>query len=489
MKSEAQVHVFLVSFPGHGHVNPLLRLGKRIASKGLLVTLSTTRYFGNQMAEANNINTDHPIPLGHGFLRFEFFPDGFDDDEPRDEVSAEYMDQLELVGKQQITAMINKYAEQNLPVSCLINNPFVPWVSDVAESFGIPSAMLWVQSCACFAACHHYNNRIVPFPSVSDPEIDVRLPAMPALEHDEVPTFLHPSTPYPLLKKVILGQLRKLDKSFCVLIDTFEELEPEIVEYMSKFYPIKTVGPLFKYPQVSNDTVRCNIMKADDCIEWLDSKPASSVIYISFGTIVCLTQEQVDEIAHALLATGISFLWVMKPPFKASGLGLHTLPQSFLEKVGDNGKIVEWSPQEKVLTHPSVSCFVSHCGWNSTIEALSSGVPIVAFPQWGDQVTNAVYLVDVFKIGVRMCRGAAESRLIPKEEVVKCFLEATTGPKASELKCNALKWKAAVEAAVADGGSSDRNMQVFIDEVRRRSTSTITNHSNVDASGMIVANK
>ncbi|KAK8518857.1 hypothetical protein V6N13_017876 [Hibiscus sabdariffa] len=489
MRPEPVVHVFLVSFPGQGHVNPLLRLGKRLASKGLLVTLSTPACFGNQMAEANNIVTDHPIPVGDGFLRFEFFHDGWDDDDPRRASHVEYMDQLEFMGKQEITAMINKYAEQNRPVSCLINNPFIDWASDVAESLGIPSAMLWVQSCACFAAYYHYNHGLVPFPSESDPEIDVRLPAMPVLKHDEVPSFLHPSTPYSSLRTAILGQFKKLDKPFCVLMDSFEELEPEIVEYMSKFCLIKTVGPLFKYPQVSNDTVRCDILKADECIEWLDSKPALSVMYISFGTVVYLKQEQVDEIARALLATGISFLWVITSPFKASGLQLHTLPQGFLEKVGDNGKIVQWCPQEKVLTHPSVSCFVSHCGWNSTMEALSCGVPIVAFPQWGDQVTGAVYLVDVFKTGVRMCRGAAENRIIPKEEVVKCFLEATTGPKASYLKSNALKWKAAAEAAIADGGSSDRNIQAFIDEVKTRCTSRVTNNTDIGASAMNFVDK
>ncbi|KAK8605982.1 hypothetical protein V6N13_102746 [Hibiscus sabdariffa] len=143
--------------------------------------------------------------------------------------------------------MINKYAEQNRPGSCLINYPFIAWASDVAESLGIPSAMLWVQSCACFAAYYHYNHGLVPFPSESDPKIDVRLPAMPVLMHDEVPSFLHPSSPSPSLRTAILGQFKKLDKPFCVLMDTFEELEPDIVEYMSKFCPIKTVGPLFKY--------------------------------------------------------------------------------------------------------------------------------------------------------------------------------------------------------------------------------------------------
>ncbi|KAK8489876.1 hypothetical protein V6N13_038661 [Hibiscus sabdariffa] len=186
------------------------------------------------MAKANNL-TDRPIPVGDGFLRFESFQDGWDDDEPRRGGLEQYMHQLELVGKDEITTMIKKYAEQSRPVSCFITNPFIPWASDVAESLGIPSAMLLVQSCACFAAYYHYNEGLVPFPSESDPKVDVRLPAMLVLKHDEVPSFLNPSTPYPYLRTTIFGQFKKLDKPFCVLMDTFQELEPETVEYLSNF--------------------------------------------------------------------------------------------------------------------------------------------------------------------------------------------------------------------------------------------------------------
>ncbi|KAH1098938.1 hypothetical protein J1N35_015859 [Gossypium stocksii] len=213
------------------------------------------------MAKANNITDDHPIPVGDGFLQFGSFEDGWDDDDPRRAHLDQYMHQLELAGKPAISAMIKRYAEQNRPVSCLINNPYIPWASDVAESLGIPSAMLWVQSCACFAAYYHYKSW---------------LPSMPLLKHDEVPSYLRPSTPFAFLRTAILGQFKKHDKPFCVLMDTFQELEPEIVEYMSKFCPIKTVGPLFKYPKVPNSTIRCDMMKPDDCIKWLDSKPASS---------------------------------------------------------------------------------------------------------------------------------------------------------------------------------------------------------------------
>ncbi|KAL6347090.1 hypothetical protein AAG906_012341 [Vitis piasezkii] len=473
MGSESKlVHVFLVSFPGQGHVNPLLRLGKRLASKGLLVTFSTPESIGKQMRKASNI-TDQPTPVGEGLIRFEFFEDEWDENEPKRQDLDLYLPQLELVGKKVLPQMIKKHAEQDRPVSCLINNPFIPWVSDVAADLGIPSAMLWVQSCACFSTYYHYYHGLVPFPSEAEPEIDVQLPCMPLLKYDEVASFLYPTTPYPFLRRAILGQYRNLDKPFCILMDTFQELEPEVIEYMSKICPIKPVGPLYKNPKVPNAAVRGDFMKADDCIEWLDSKPPSSVVYVSFGSVVYLKQDQVDEIAYGLLNSGLQFLWVMKPPHKDAGLELLVLPEGFLEKAGDKGKVVQWSPQEQVLAHPSVACFVTHCGWNSSMEALSSGMPVVAFPQWGDQVTDAKYLVDEFKIGVRMCRGEAENKLITRDEVEKCLIEATTGPKAAELKQNAMKWKKAAEQAVAEGGSSERNLQGFVDEVRRRSIEII----------------
>ncbi|KAI3445935.1 hypothetical protein Pfo_002600 [Paulownia fortunei] len=457
------IHVFMVSFPGQGHVNPLLRLGKRLANSGLFITFTAPELAGLSIREANSIIQDEPTPLGRGMIRFEFFDDGWDLNHPNRNDPDSYMAQLELVGREKLPQMIRKQEDKGRPVSCLINNPFIPWVSDVAESLGIPSAMLWIQSCACFSVYYHYYHNLVPFPSEQEQEIDVQLPYMPVLKHDEVPSFLHPRTPYPFFGRVILGQYKNLSKPFCILMDTFQELEHEIIEYMSKICrPIKTIGPLFKELKSSNsittsnsNAIRVDFFAADHCMEWLDSKPPGTVVYISFGSIVHLKQEQV------------SFLWVLRPPPKESNAEPHVLPQAFLEEVGDKGKIVQWSPQEDVLAHPSTSCFVTHCGWNSTMEALASGVPVVAFPQWGDQVTDAKFLADVFKVGIRMCRGEAEGRIVPRDEVERCLRAATGGPEAAEMKENALKWKKAAEEAVAEGGSSFRNMQDFVDEVVR----------------------
>lgn len=438
------------------------------------------------MRKSSNI-TDELAPIGDGYIRFESFDDGWADDEPRRQDLDLYLPQLELVGKELLPRMLKAHADQARPVTCLINNPFIPWVTDLAESLGLPSAMLWVQSCACFSAYYHYYHKIIPFPSEDEMEISVQLPKMPLLKHDEIPSFLYPTTPYPFLRRAIMGQYRNLEKPFCILMDSFEELEHENVEYMSKISTIRTVGPLFKNPKAPNSTVKGDLLKADDgIIGWLNTKPRSSVVYVSFGSVVFLSQEQIDEVAHALLDSDISFIWVMKPPHKDSGLVPHVLPEGFLEKVGNRGKVVEWSPQEQILSHPSVACFVTHCGWNSTMEAITSGMPLVAFPQWGDQVTNAKYIVDVFKVGVRMCRGEAANELISREEVKRCLLEATVGDKAKEMRENVLRLKAAAEAAVGEGGSSERNIQEFVDEIKMRSIEILKKSSKIN--GDVIVN-
>ncbi|GAB2225015.1 hypothetical protein Drorol1_Dr00005797 [Drosera rotundifolia] len=472
MGTETQqlVHVLLVSFPSQGHINPLLRLGKRLATEGLLVTFATTENYGSAMRKSSDTITDKLTPVGDGFLRFEFMDDEYEKgDDPRRNDLDEYLLQLDRTGRKYLPAMLSRLAAEGMPVSCLINNPFIPWVSDVADQQGVPSAMLWVQSCACFLSYYYYYHHLVDFPDEENPFRDIHIPTLPVLRWDEIPSFMHPMTPYPYLRRAIMGQYKYISKPFCILMDTFEELESEIIKFTSTLCPVKSIGPLFKNPRSVSLSV--DMLKADgNCLPWLDTKPAASVVYISFGTVVFLQQEQINEIAHGILDAGVSFLWVLRPPGLYFGGGQipHTLPEGFLEKVGDKGKVVVYSPQEQVLKHPAVACFVTHCGWNSTMESLTLGVPVVAFPQWGDQVTDAKFLVDVFKTGVRMCRGEQEERIIPREEVVSCLREATVGAKMEEIKKNAMAWKKKAEAAVADGGSSVRNLETFIDEVKSR---------------------
>ncbi|XP_038887001.1 limonoid UDP-glucosyltransferase-like [Benincasa hispida] len=464
-------HVFLVCYPGQGHINPTLRLAKKLAADGLLVTISTAAFYRQTLQKAGSIRGggDQPTSVGNGFIRFEFFEDGLGEINLKDINLDRVVAQLELSGRPSLTDLIKNQTAKNRPVSCLILNPFLPWTYEVAEELQIPCAILWVQSCAVFSIYYHYFHNFSSFPSEIEPKVDVQLPILPLLKNDEIPSFLHPNNIYGILGKTLSTQIGKLSIPFCILMDTFEELEKEIINYMSKTIPIKPIGPLFLNSQKLETEISVDCLKPEDCMEWLNSKPPQSVVYVSFGSIVYLKQEQIDEIAYGLCNSGFSFLWVLKPPSEFFDLKRHILPAEVLEKTGERGKIVQWSSQERVLSHESVGCFLTHCGWNSSVEAVANGVPVVAFPHWGDQVTNAKFLVEDHGVGVRLSRGAEASELITRDEIERCLTEVMiSGGGERKLRQNALKWKKAAAAAVADGGSSARNFEEFVDEIRQR---------------------
>ncbi|KAJ1409475.1 UDP-glucuronosyl/UDP-glucosyltransferase [Sesbania bispinosa] len=467
MASKAPIHILLVSFPAQGHISPLLRLGKHLAAKGFFVTFSTTESIGKHMEAANTINA---TPIGDGFLKFEFFNDGH---HPESHSLTDCISQLDLVGKQAISQIIKNHSNTNRPISCIINNPFLSWVCDAASEHGIPCALYWIHSSLTFLASHYYFQKLSPFPTKTDPFIDVQFPNInTVLKYNEIPEFLHPFSPIPLLKTLVMQQFERLSKTFCIFMDTFEELEQDYIDYLSKFFLIRPVGPLFKNPKsLSTSTKICgdSFKVDDDCIDWLNSRSPASVVYICFGTILSLPVAQLGEIAYALLDSQVSFLWVFRANQREEALQSGVLPDGFFEKISERGsKVVEWSPQEDVLAHPSVACYFSHCGWNSTVEAVSLGVPVLTFSQFSDQVTNAKLLVDVFQVGIRVNRHLlAENVIVNRDEITKCLLEATTGPRAKELKENALKWKNAAEAARAQGGSSDRHLDAFVEDIKK----------------------
>ncbi|VVA17250.1 PREDICTED: UDP-glycosyltransferase [Prunus dulcis] len=205
----------------------------------------------------------------------------------------------------------------------------------------------------------------------------------------------------------------------------------------------------------------------ESCIEWLNKQPISSVIYASFGRVTVLSQIQIDNIAMALKTSKRPFLWVLKAPTEGSKMKLGELPSGFLEETRERGMVVNWCSQEKVLMHKAVACFMTHGGWSSTLETVASGVPVVVYPEWTDQPTNAKLLADVFRVGVRIRVG--EDGIAGSEEMGRCIEEVVDGPRAKEMKKRALELKEAAKKAVEDGGSSDLNINQFIREISGKS--------------------
>ncbi|KAI8014558.1 UDP-glycosyltransferase 74E2 [Camellia lanceoleosa] len=136
------------------------------------------------------------------------------------------------------------------------------------------------------------------------------------------------------------------------------------------------------------------------------------------------------------------------------------LPKNYMAETVLNGLVVSWCPQLDVLAHRAIGCFVTHSGWNSTLEALSLGVPMVAMPQWTDQTTNAKYVMDVWGMGVRA--PCDERGMVRREEVEGCVREVMEGERGKENRRNAMKWGELAIEAVDEGGSSDKNIDEFV---------------------------
>ncbi|KAM7502408.1 hypothetical protein LguiB_001312 [Lonicera macranthoides] len=190
------------------------------------------------------------------------------------------------------------------------------------------------------------------------------------------------------------------------------------------------------------------------CMKWLNERQKRSVVYVSFGSMAELGGEQMEELACGLREVDHYFLWVVRASEQAK------LPKYFAEETLEKGLVVPWCPQVEVLAHEAIGCFVTHCGWNSTLEALSLGVPMVAMPQWTEQTTNSKYICDVWKVGVRP--RPDEKGMVRREAIQRCIREVMEGEIAKDISKNASKWRDVAREAADEGGCSDKNIDEFV---------------------------
>lgn len=437
-----ETHVLMVAFAAHGHMNPMLRLGKRLVSKGINVTFAVNEY-------GRDLIVNSPAFAG---IHLEFYSDGLSLDADRKTSMDLFMESICKYGPVSISALIQTIGVEKF--SCIINNPFVPWVADVAAELEIPCAMLWIQPCMLYAIYYRFYNNLNLFPTSTNPNMSVELPGFPLLASEDLPSFILPSNTSGPFPKLLAELFQNMNKIKWVLGNSFYELEKDIIDSMKNVHPIRPVGPLVPSTLLLGENDQ-NLHK-DKCIEWLDHQKNSSVIYISFGTIIEFSTKEMEVVAKCLKKTKLKFLWAVKK-------GEELLPLGFPEEIKDQGLIVKWSPQVEVLGHPSVACFLTHCGWNSLIETITAGVPVIAYPKWTDQPTNAK-LIDILHVGVRLRPG--QDGELSGEELEKCIEEIMVGPSSEEYKKNAAELKQEAREAMAHGGSSDRNIQWFVDEIK-----------------------
>ncbi|XP_059632104.1 crocetin glucosyltransferase, chloroplastic-like [Cornus florida] len=447
-------HILLLTFPTQGVINPSIQLAKNLIRMGVKVTILTSLSAIHRMTKPNST-----IPKG---FTLSAFSDGYDDGFKEGQNREHFLCEFKKRGSKAIAELIKASDEEGYPVNCLVYTMNQPWVVEVAHGYRIPSAVLWTQPATIFDIFHYYFNDYSDAirKIVNDPSSSIQLPGLPLLTSHDLPSFLVPphSDKYSwgLLSFKEQQDVLSAEANPIILVNTFDAIEPEALRAIEKFNLI-AIGPLI----VSSDaSFRGDLFQRSlGYVEWLNSKAESSVVYVSFGSIAVLSKQQMEEVAHGLLESHRPFMWVMRA--KENGEREED-KLSCLEELGQEGLIVPWCSQVEVLSHPSVGCFLSHCGWNSSLESLVSGVPVVGFPQLIDQMTNAKLIQDVWKMGVRVL--ANEEEMVDREEIRRGIeMVMGGGEREREMRGNAKKWKELAWEAMKDGGSLDMNLKAFVD--------------------------
>ncbi|XP_057418156.1 UDP-glycosyltransferase 84B2-like [Lotus japonicus] len=467
MLEEKGVNILMVSLAYQGHLNPMLKFAKCLISKGINVTIATTENGGPLLLKHATTTTSDAS--NNSKIKLEFFSDGLTIGFDRMATTEKMIKTIQEEGAKNLSTLITNLTKvQNQNFSCVIISPFVPWAVDVISEHGIPCAMLWIQASTLYSIYCRYFNNTDSFPCLDDPNEKVKLPGLPEFEVKYLPSFLLPSSS-PYYRQVFVDIYQALGKVKWVLGTSFYEIEEEIVKSMDSLTPIYPIGPLvspFILGEREISDVSVDMWNAEDsCMDWLNKKSPKTVIYISFGSLIVLSQKQMDNIAKALKNYNKDFLWVVKPPDgearKKGGAG--ELSAEFLKETEGKGLAVKWCNQEKVLMHPAVGCFVSHCGWNSILETLVAGVPVVACPYWTDQPTNAMLVTNVFKNGVNVNYG--KDGVASTEEIEKCIWDVMEGPSSGEIKKRVVEIKESARKTLQEGGSSNENINRFLNEL------------------------
>ncbi|KAD6453114.1 hypothetical protein E3N88_07819 [Mikania micrantha] len=259
-----------------------------------------------------------------------------------------------------------------------------------------------------------------------------------------------------------------------ILVNSFEELEEESFRVLwggiAGQTPVYPIGPLIQ-SDFDNESDR------HECLKWLDDQPSGSVLLVSFGSGGVLSVEQVHELAHGLEMSNHRFLWIVRSPDKVSNASFFSdskdadplgfLPEGFLSRTANRGYIVQsWGPQIKILSHESIGGFLTHCGWNSTLESVVHGVPMIAWPLYAEQHMNARVMTEALDLALRL--EIDNNRMYRREEIEKVVKELMEGDEGKKIAKRLKELKIAAMKALSDGGSSMESLAKFALQVKKK---------------------
>ncbi|KAJ9170378.1 hypothetical protein P3X46_018490 [Hevea brasiliensis] len=466
-------HAVCIPYPSQGHVTPVMQLAKLLHSTGFHITFVNTEFNHRRLIQSRGPDSVKGLPD----FRFETITDGMP---PSDHLDAtqdvpslcDSTRKYCLAPFRELLNKLNSSSSGVPPVSCIISDGVMSFGIKAAEELSIPQVQLWTASACSFMCYLHFSELkrrgIVPHTvknflndSISENPIDW-IPGMTNIRLKDMPTFVR-TTNDEIMFDFMGSEAENCLNSSAIVFNTFDEFDHEVLEAIiaCKFPRIYTIGPLSllerQMPESEFKSIASSLWKEDsNCLEWLDKRKHNSVVYVNYGSVAMITERHLKELAWGLANSKHPFLWIIRQDVVMGDSAI--LPEEFLEHINDRGLLASWCPQDQVLAHPAVGVFLTHCGWNSMMETVSHGVPIVCWPFFADQHTNCRYACSKWGIGMEVNHNINRNEI---EGIVKEMIE---GHKGKQLREKALEWKRKAEAATDIGGSSYNNFSRLIKE-------------------------
>ncbi|KAE8798718.1 hypothetical protein D1007_25896 [Hordeum vulgare] len=452
---------------GVGHLIPMVELAKLFLGRGVPVVIavptppaSTADFFSSTASAVAGLEAANPsIAFRH------LPPPDYPDPDPHP-----FLQMLDLL---RLTVPSLLAFLRSLPsVAALVLDLFCIDSLDAAAQAGVPAYIYYTSSAGDLAAFlhlpHHFATTEGNFKDMG--KAPLRFPGVPPIPASDMPhTVMDRADPICTIRA---GHYGRILEARGVLVNTYEWIEARAVRALREGVcvpgrptpPVYCIGPLIVEGEAAAQGER------HACLSWLDAQPERSVVFLCFGSMGAVSAAELKEIAHGLDNSGHRFLWVVRtPPVDPAKFFLPRpepdldalLPDGFMERTRDRGMVLKmWAPQVEVLRHAATGAFVTHCGWNSVLEAASAGVPMLCWPQYAEQRLNKVFVVDEMKFGVVM--EGYDEELVKAEEVekkVRLVMESEEGDKLRE-RLTLAKEKAA--EALAHSGPSRMAFAEFL---------------------------
>lgn len=458
-----KLHVAILASPGLGHLIPVLVLGNRLATHhdvkvSVLVIATSTSPAESQLLKppsgpnAADIINIPPADISHLI-----------------DANTSMVAQLCIMVRESLPGVRSTIAGMKHRPDVLIGDLFCTEAFPIATEFNIPK-YLYVLSTAWFTALTSYCP--VLHEQIDGQYVDqsepLQIPGCKPVRPEDVvdPMLDRNSQQY----REYLRQATEYPLGDGILINTWEALEPVSLEALGGNEPLRAVvkSPVYAIGPLTRPMEPAG--PKSELIKWLDVQPHESVIFVAFGSGGTLSAQQITELAWGLESSQQRFIWVARPPAKngsdesffTSGAGSDGtpdyLPEGFLTRTKETGWVVPmWAQQLEILNHPSVGGFLSHCGWNSTLESIKSGVPVIAWPLYAEQRLNATMLTEELGIAVRP-EILPTKRVVDRREIEKMVRTVMDCKEGKVMRDKVKKLKSSAEIALSKGGSSYDNM-------------------------------